>query len=126
MIPLPEMRERGSYSTIAFQARIADAPASGSGVAAFFSFHTPVCQLQVYGYRDDANRYIARLKDGGWTLVGEQRSENVLSERWLRSSGAQVMTLVVNRWVGAQATPGDLGFILNVLPGEDRERGDLQ
>lgn len=126
MVPLPEMREAGSYSTIGFQASIANAPPEGSGVAAFFTYHTPVCQIQVYGYKEDATRYIAGLKDSAWTLVDTQRSENVHSERWLTKTGTQSMTLVVNRWAGAQPAPGGLGFILNVLPGDDRKRGQLK
>ena len=83
IVPLPEMLQQPSFSALGFQAKIENAPPEGSGVAAFASFHDPVCQVQVYNYRQDGERFLAQLAAAGWTKVGGTTtpSTNVAADR---------------------------------------------
>ena len=126
IVPLPEMRSQPSFSSLNFTAEIENAPAEGSGVVALVSFHNPVCQIQVYIYFDEAKAFVAGLPSSGWRLTAPEASfGNVAAQRWFGNLNGKPVTLVINRWVGEQMAPGNLGFILNVVPGEDPERGVL-
>ena len=126
IVPLPEMRAQPSYSALGFTAVVADAPPEGHGVVAFASFHDPVCQVQVYGYPAEGERALQRLRSAGWTAVGGPTTPqaNVQAQRYFGGPAGRRMTLVVNRWVGPTAAPSGLGLILNIVPGENRVRGE--
>lgn len=127
MIPLADMRDQPSFSALNFTAVVVDAPAQGSGVVAFVTFHNPACQIQIFGYQDHARAFVAGLADAGWRAAGaETRSEQVAAQRWYGSLNDKPVTLVVNRWAGEQPNPSGLDYILNVVAGENAERGVLE
>lgn len=127
IIPLTDMRGQPSYSSMNFTAEVVDAPAEGSGVVAFVAFHNPVCQIQVYGYQDYARAFAAGLGEAGWRSAGpEMRTQHVAAQRWYGRLNGKPVTLVVNRRAGEQSAPGGLDYILNVVAGENAERGVLE
>jgi hypothetical protein len=126
MIPLPFEPGQLATSSLSFQASIKDAPPRGSGVAAFMGFDPAACQLQVYGYREEADSYLAQLAANGWRVQGPRKglSKTATAERFFKQTAAGPVTMVVNRWTGP-ALPNNLWIVLNLLPGEDRTRGEL-
>lgn len=126
-VPLTDMLSQSSFSMLGFQARIANAPAEGSGVAGFVgNYHNPVCQIQVYNYPGDAAAFVSTLAGDGWRAIGaESQGGNVAVTRYYGRLGDEPVTLVVNRWAGKQAAPSGLGYIFNVVAGENPTRGAL-
>lgn len=126
MIPLPEMREAASYSTMGFTAVIVDPPSNGHGMAAFVTFHDPACQVQVYGYADAAQTALARLESQGWRKDGQPITLPEMTAQRYRGHG---MTLTAHRPTatveGAPAEGARLELILNLTPGETSTRGLL-
>lgn len=122
MIPLPEMRDALSYSTMGFTAVIADPLTDGHGMAAFVTFHDPACQVLVYGYADAAQTALERLETQGWRKDGEPITLPHLTAQRYRGHG---MTLTAHR--PSEASEGArLELILNLTPGEDSTRGLLE
>lgn len=121
MIPLPEMREAASYSTMGFTAVIAEPPSDGHGMAAFVTFHDPACQVLVYGYADAAQTALARLETQGWRKDGEPVTLPHLTAQRYRGHG---MTLTAHR-PSAPSEGARLELIMNLTPGEDLTRGLL-
>lgn len=121
IVPFPETT--GSYSSLGFHAEIKEPAGANDGVAAFMAFHPTACQVQVYGHKDEAERYLASLPSRGWTLTERKTSTTVTAERWLGRQGDAQVTLVANRWTGTKPAPANLGFILNVLPGDNPTMG---
>jgi len=117
----------GSASALSMQAVIAGAP-QGSIVPAFVTFDPPQCQLQVYGFHDEAERYFAGLPGRGWTRAGTpvQSSANVRTERWLGGPTNNRVTMFINRWSGENAAPDGLWQIINILGGEVQSGGELK
>ena len=126
MIPLVEMTQQPAFSFLGFTARMPDGTPNDEGLAAFITFHVPICQIQVYGQTSEAARYVESLGQRGWILIERLAGPQVTSERWLHGSATDSYTLVVNRWTGSGPAPGKLGFILNVLPGDNRTMGVFQ
>jgi len=122
MIPLPEMREALSYSTMGFTAVIADPPSDGHGMAAFVTFHDPACQVLVYGYADAAQTALGRLESLGWRKDGGPITLPEMTAQRYRGHG---MTLTAHR-PSAPAESARLELILNLTPGEDSTRGLLE
>lgn len=122
MIPLPEMREAASYSTMGFTAVIADPPSDGHGMAAFVTFHDPACQVLVYGYADAAQTALERLESLGWRKDGGPITLPQMTAQRYRGHG---MTLTAHR-PSASAEGARLELILNLTPGEDSTRGLLE
>ena len=122
MIPLPEMREALSYSTMGFTAVIADPPSDGHGMAAFVTFHDPACQVLVYGYAEAAQTALERLESQGWRKDGGPVTLPHLTAQRYRGHG---MTLTAHQ-PSAPAEGARLELILNLTPGEDSTRGLLQ
>lgn len=121
MIPLPEMREALSYSTMGFTAVIADPPSDGHGMAAFVTFHDPACQVLVYGYAEAAQTALARLEREGWRKDGGPIALPEMTAQRYRGHG---MTLTAHR-PSAPAEGARLELILNLTPGETSTRGLL-
>ncbi|GAW42025.1 hypothetical protein SH203_02438 [Brevundimonas sp. SH203] len=121
MIPLKEMREAASYSTMGFTAVIADPPSNGHGMAAFVTFHDPACQVLVYGYADAAQTALARLESEGWRKDGGPITLPEMTAQRYRGHG---MTLTAHRPSGP-AEGARLELILNLTPGETSTRGLL-
>ena len=122
MIPLPEMREAASYSTMGFTAMIADAPSDRHGMAAFVTFHDPACQVLVYGYADAAQMALERLESLGWRKDGGPIALPEMTAQRYRGHG---MTLTAHR-PSAPAEGARLELILNLTPGEASTRGLLE
>lgn len=121
MIPLPEMRETLSYSTMGFTAVIANPPSNGHGMAAFVAFHDPACQVLVYGYAEAAQTALARLESEGWRKDGGPVMLPEMTAQRYRGHG---MTLTAHR-PSAPAEGARLELILNLTPGETSTRGLL-
>lgn len=125
IVPLPEMAAQGAYGTLGYQAAIANAPAEGNGVALLASLHTPVCQVQLYGYRAEGDRFLTELTQRGWRPHGSRRTfDRVTIDRWMRRIGSHDVTLVVSRW-RSDDPPNGLGMVVNLLPGIDTKRGEV-
>jgi hypothetical protein len=126
MIPLPDMQAQPAYTIFPFRSRIANAPPQGSGIALFVgNYHNAICQLQVYGYVEETAAYAASLSSAGWRQVGEEtKTDNVASSRFYGVLEGKPATMVVNRWIGPEA-PGRLGFVINMMAGENSSRGAL-
>lgn len=122
IVRTPELAAAGSYSALNFTAEGGGSEPAGR-VVAFMAFHGPVCQVQVYGYAQEAGHYVSGLEGKGWTLIERQKKDPIAAERWIKGSNGDQITLVVNRWIGAGPAPADLGFILNVYPGDNRTMG---
>lgn len=121
MIPLPEMREALSYSTMGFTAVIANPPSDGHGMAAFVTFHDPACQVLVYGYAEAAQTALTRLENEGWRKDGGPIALPEMTAQRYRGHG---MTLTAHR-PSAPAEGARLELILNLTPGETSTRGLL-
>lgn len=125
IVPLPEMLREMSFSAVGFTAMIADAPSEAHGVAAFVSFHNPVCQIQVHGYEAEATTALAQLEADGWRKVGTSVRNGVWEAQRYQTTEetGKRMTLVDNRVTDPTGTT--LRHVLNVVPGHDSERGAL-
>lgn len=126
--PLPEMLREASFSAMGFTAVIENRPSDGHGVAAFVSFHHPTCQIQVFGYGQEAEVVLADLQSTGWRLVGiPERGEDWIAERYYGREGGRPLTMVVTRVVREPEEEGQawLDMVINIVPGEDRDRGRL-
>lgn len=124
--PSPEMLREPSFSAVGFTAIVADPPGEGHGVAAFVSFHHPTCQLQIYGYGAEAEAAVGALEAGGWRSAGEATPSGAATsiQRYFGALNGRPMTMVVSRITPEGEGPG-LEMVVNLVPGEDRERGLL-
>lgn len=127
--PLPEMLREMSFSAMGFTAEIENRRSDGHGVAAFVSFHHPTCQIQVFGHGAEGEAVLAELEAEGWRKVGiPERGEDWIAERFYGPEGGPPLTMVVTRVVrGPEQEDGRawLDMVINVVPGEDRDRGRL-
>lgn len=124
--PSPEMLREPAFSALGFTAVAENPPSDGHGVAAFVSFHHPTCQLQIYGYGADGDAVIAELEARGWRRTGEpvRSGESSWAQRYYGGPASRPMTMVVTRVAREGDGPG-LDMVINVVPGEDPERGLL-
>lgn len=128
--PLPEMLREASFSAMGFTAVIENRRSDGHGVAAFVSFHHPTCQIQVFGHGREAEAVLADLQSSGWRMVGiPERGEDWISERYYGQESGRPLTMVVTRVIRDPEDEEDgrawLDMVINVVPGEDRDRGRL-
>lgn len=127
--PLPEMLREMSFSAMAFTAVIENRPSDGHGVAAFVSFHHPTCQIQVFGHGREAEAVLAELQSKGWRPVGiPERGEDWIADRYYGQETGRPLTMVVTRVVrDPEQEDGRawLDMVINVVPGEDPDRGRL-
>ena len=127
--PLPEMLRDMSFSAMGFTAVIDNRPSDGHGVAAFVSFHHPTCQIQVFGYGQEAETVLADLQSSGWRTVGiPVRGEDWIAERYYGEESGRPLTMVVTRVIRESEQEDGrawLDMVINVVPGEDRDRGLL-
>lgn len=124
--PSPEMLNEPSFSAVGFTAAAENPPDDRHGIAAFVSFHHPTCQLQIYGYGAEAEATVAVLEAEGWRSAGEPvpSGEASTAQRYFGAFGTRPMTMVVTRITPKGGGPG-LEMVINIVPGEDRERGLL-
>ena len=85
-----------------------------------------MCQLQIYGYGADGEVVIGALEADGWRSDGAPVASAASStvQRWFGVLGDRPMTMVVTRITPEGEGPG-LEMVVNLVPGEDRERGLL-
>jgi len=125
IVPLPEMLREMSFSSLGFEGVIADRASDGHGVSAHVTFHNPVCQIQSYGYGEDIDAVIIRLRAAGWRTVGEPTEREAdRVERLYGTIGTRPVTLVVHRRLTTSEEPA-LDSVINVLPGHQTEFGVL-
>jgi hypothetical protein len=118
-IIFPMDKGQMSSSSVGMQSNIQPPP--NGGVALFVQFHYPVCQLQVWGFAEEASKFVVDLPESGWASVGKpKRKGNIETRRFRGSSGA---TMVTNRWVGTK--PSELKLVINYFAGEEKTRGEL-
>jgi hypothetical protein len=123
--PSPEMLREPSVSAVGFTAMVEAPPDEAHGIAAFVSFHHPICQIQIYGYEAEAEAVVGALEADGWRSAGEAVPDGAATsvQRYFGVLGGRPMTMVVTR-VTPEGGAG-LEMVVNLVPGEDRERGLL-
>lgn len=123
IVPLPEMLREPAFSAVGFTAIAESRPSDDHGVAAFVSFHNPVCQIQVHGYDEEAPAVLAALEADGWRKVGPLKRGALWEAQRYQNAQGRPMTLVDNRLLDEA---GSLRRVLNVVPGHDPDRGALE